>query len=490
MAVVHPITNGAPLPLRDSDTVKLFIGQVPRTWESKDLRQIFEEFGTIYELTILKDRYTGQHKGCAFLTFTTREAAQQAQAILHEKKTLPGMHHAMQVKPADSETRSEDRKLFIGMVSKKTTEDDLRVMFSGFGTIEEVTVLRNPDKTSKGCAFLKFSNRIQAQNAIKDMHNSTTMEGCSSPLVVKFADTEREKLQKRMQSMAMGMAFPFGAAAVYNAAYQQQLQQVAATTGALPAGFGAMPGMTPAIPGAMGAIVAAAAMASHQQAGQQQTQPQAVTTQANLASSMGGITSTANSTALGMQGIGGMADTNLLFNGTGMNMTGTIPGLGGIGITGTPTSMGMAGMPSLAAMGAASGVGTVPTGDALTQAYSGIQQYNAAFPAAYGQPTFATQALGRQPQKEGPEGANLFIYHLPAEFADADLMQTFSPFGDVLSAKVFVDKQTNLSKCFGFVSYSNATAAQNAIQAMNGFQIGTKRLKVQLKRPKDANRPY
>lgn len=476
MAIVHPVTNGAPLPLRDSDTVKLFIGQVPRTWEAKDLRQIFEEFGTIYELTILKDRYSGQHKGCAFLTFTSREAAQKCQATLHEKKTLPGMHHAMQVKPADSETRSEDRKLFIGMVSKKTTEDDLRVMFSGFGTIEEVTVLRNPDKTSKGCAFLKFASRIQAQNAIKDLHNSTTMEGCSSPLVVKFADTEREKLQKRMQSMAMGMAFPFGAAAAYNAAYQQQLQQVAASAGTLPTGFGAMPGMTQVMPGAMGALVAAAAMASHQQ----QAQPQVATSQANLASSMG-VTSTANSTALGMQGIGGM---------TAMNMAGAIPGIGGIGMTSTPTSMGMASMPGLTAMGAASGVGTGPTGDALTQAYTGIQQYNAAFPAAYGQQAYATQALGRHPQKEGPDGSNLFIYHLPAEFADADLMQTFSPFGNIISAKVFVDRVTNLSKCFGFVSYDNAVSAQNAIQAMNGFQINTKRLKVQLKRPKDANRPY
>ena len=42
----------------------------------------------------------------------------------------------------------------------------------------------------------------------------------------------------------------------------------------------------------------------------------------------------------------------------------------------------------------------------------------------------------------------------------------------------------------GFVSYDNSLSAQAAIQAMNGFQVGTKRLKVQLKRSKDANKPY
>lgn len=89
---------------------------------------------------------------------------------------------------------------------------------------------------------------------------------------------------------------------------------------------------------------------------------------------------------------------------------------------------------------------------------------------------------------EGPDGANLFIYHLPAEFNDEDLAQTFAVFGRVLSSKVFVDKQTMKSKCFGFVSYDNPISAQAAIQAMNGFQINTKRLKVQLKKNKD--KPY
>lgn len=52
-------------------------------------------------------------------------------------------------------------------------------------------------------------------------------------------------------------------------------------------------------------------------------------------------------------------------------------------------------------------------------------------------------------QLEGPEGANLFIYHLPPEFNDQQLAELFCTFGNLLSCKVYIDKYTKLSKCFG-----------------------------------------
>ena len=53
------------------------------------------------------------------------------------------------MKPADTENRNE-RKLFVGMVSKKYNENDVRAMFNSFGTIEECTVLRDTNGVSKG----------------------------------------------------------------------------------------------------------------------------------------------------------------------------------------------------------------------------------------------------------------------------------------------------------------------------------------------------
>jgi CUG-BP- and ETR3-like factor len=83
---------------------------------------------------------------------------------------------------------------------------------------------------------------------------------------------------------------------------------------------------------------------------------------------------------------------------------------------------------------------------------------------------------------QGPNGCNLFIFHLPIEWTETELIASFSPFGNVISARIMCDKNTGKSKGFGFVSYDNHISSINAVKMMNGCQVGGKRLKVQLKK--------
>ncbi|XP_043570037.1 CUGBP Elav-like family member 2 isoform X13 [Chiloscyllium plagiosum] len=491
----------------DPDAIKMFVGQIPRSWSEKELKELFEPYGTVYQINVLRDRSQNppQSKGCCFVTFYTRKAALEAQNALHNIKTLPAMHHPIQMKPADSEKTNavEDRKLFIGMVSKKCNENDIRVMFSTFGQIEECRILRGPDGLSRGCAFVTFSTRAMAQNAIKAMHQSQTMEGCSSPIVVKFADTQKDKEQRRLQQQLA-----------------QQMQQLNTATWGNLTGLGALGPQYLAVSGHWGTKNSGEIGTKEVFVPQNMhTLLQQATSTSNLGA-FSGIQQMAGMNALQLQNLATLAAAAAAAQNTATtNANPLTAATGALGALTSPVQWGNSNqqsMPGMAALNGGLGAtgltnGSGGTMDALTQAYSGIQQYAAAaLPTLYSQSLLQQQnAAGSQKEERwltalcraepntgqqaggtGPEGANLFIYHLPQEFGDQDILQMFMPFGNVVSAKVFIDKQTNLSKCFGFVSYDNPVSAQAAIQAMNGFQIGMKRLKVQLKRSKNDSKPY
>lgn len=47
--------------------VRLFVGQVPRLWKDEQIMSYFKKYGNILEARIIRDKYDGSHRGCAFL---------------------------------------------------------------------------------------------------------------------------------------------------------------------------------------------------------------------------------------------------------------------------------------------------------------------------------------------------------------------------------------------------------------------------------------
>ncbi|XP_050547373.1 CUGBP Elav-like family member 1 isoform X3 [Daktulosphaira vitifoliae] len=435
---------------------------------------------------------------------------------------------------------SPERKLFIGMLSKKISEPDIRLMFEPFGPIEECSVLRDPNGVSKGCAFVTYTTKQNAIAAIKGMHHSQTMEGCTCPLVVKFADTQKEKDQKRMQQMQANL---WGLAATGNNVPTAQYlalgvlanQQINSDTNSL----------SSQVLQQIQLNAAAAAVAANNNTNQLNNlllsnNTGALKSQYHIQTSnyplsldtvsprridyntdafyAGYQNLSASPPSLGdlnpgnLQNLSTLANLsvgNPIVNSVNMQNLVTLAAMGANSVS--PTALSSLSPTSAAAavlMGKNSGLLAGTNGanstygsslNALGLTLADLNSNQFAMPQS--PPTssplyFINNNNNNSPTKvsgkqiEGPDGANLFIYHLPQDFADSDLVTMFLPFGNVISAKVYIDKETKLSKCFGFVSYDNAYSAQAAIQTMNSYQVGNKRLKVQLKRPKEASRPY
>lgn len=78
---------------------------------------------------------------------------------------------------------------------------------------------------------------------------------------------------------------------------------------------------------------------------------------------------------------------------------------------------------------------------------------------------------------------NVFVANLPKGFTDSQLAEAFDPFGIVISAFLARDPATGEAKRHGLVSIAPPPAAQAAVDALNGTEIGGKRIEVRLADP-------
>lgn len=77
----------------------------------------------------------------------------------------------LQVRFAETQVEKEN-KLFVGMLPKTFNEHELRQLFQPFGELKEVHIIRGPEGSPKGCAFVKFVDRDAAMSAINQLNET------------------------------------------------------------------------------------------------------------------------------------------------------------------------------------------------------------------------------------------------------------------------------------------------------------------------------
>ncbi|CAM8987843.1 unnamed protein product [Rhodiola kirilowii] len=417
----HERSNDVETEEEATESVKLFVGQVPKHMTESQLLSLFSDFALVDQVNIIRDKATRASRGCCFLICPSREEADKVIDACHNKQTLPGASSPLQVKYADGELERLEHKLFIGMLPKNITEAEVYDLFSTYGTINDLQILRGSQQTSRGCAFLKYETKEQALASIEAINGKHKME-------IPRRNARLGKLRK-LKHLFLGLKvqihriihhyselYPWEYAPPYNG-YGYQASGT----------YGLMPYRLP-----------------HSQAA--------------YASMMSPLNRGSALRRFPPDLAPGLPPRNFRIP-SGAYVPSVFPPVPNLQLP-------------LAYRGGVAGQGN------LSDSPNSLHH----------SPLFSNSALSTGvrtssgSQAEGPPGANLFIYQIPQEFGDQELANAFQSFGRVLSAKVFVDKATGISKCFGFVSYDSPTSAQNAINVMNGYELGGKKLKVQLKR--------
>jgi len=80
---------------------------------------------------------------------------------------------------------------------------------------------------------------------------------------------------------------------------------------------------------------------------------------------------------------------------------------------------------------------------------------------------------------------NIYVGNLSFNSNDGGLREVFAEFGNVVSAKVVMDRETDRSRGFGFVEMDNSDEANAAIKALDGAELDGRNLRVNEAKPRN-----
>ena len=422
------------------------------------LHQIFSRFGPIVKTELVQRDRDAPHVWLC--TYESRSSVQDCLKLLNNE-SLPEECRGVEIKPVIVDVEPE-YKLFVGQLPRRISVEDLRDIFSVHGRLKEVQKKTNNRGGVADYAFVKYYSKQSADSAIAALNNCL-LTGSRKPLNVNYADDSPPNERRSLAAVPRESTNDGQHIHAQRSVETDALSRPRTIPSSTPFSTGPPSDTLPmeGLLGGAGVSLALSGLLPRHHVSNHQI---------------------------------------VLENGTAPGVT-VSPSLEQLGPPMRQVPMDYATHTSLTAP--PSGVHTPLSASAGPLALD----------LAHMPPVLPAQALpltthgGAVPPQAGPVNAkprpapvtpppvpsipqthanntNLFIYHLPRELTDEDLETLFTRFGKIVSAKVYVDLQTQESKGFGFVRYDNVNSALMAIREMDGYHIENKRLKVAFYQPR------
>ncbi|MEE6476306.1 hypothetical protein FKM82_011041 [Ascaphus truei] len=140
---------------------EIFVGKIPRDLFEDELVPLFEKAGSIWDLRLMMDPLTGLNRGYAFVTFCTKEAAQEAVKLYNNHEIRSGKHIGVCISVANN-------RLFVGSIPKSKTKEQIVEEFSKVTEgLTDVILYHQPDdkKKNRGFCFLEYEDHKTAAQA-------------------------------------------------------------------------------------------------------------------------------------------------------------------------------------------------------------------------------------------------------------------------------------------------------------------------------------
>lgn len=130
------------------------------------------QFGKIVDIRFPSLKYNTHRRFC-YVQFHEAHEAQKATKLAGRK--MEGDLELV-VKVSDPSRKQErhgavyeEREIHVSNIDWKATEEDLREVFSKFGTVESVRIARKVDGSSKGFGFVDFSNKVSSPALVSSL---------------------------------------------------------------------------------------------------------------------------------------------------------------------------------------------------------------------------------------------------------------------------------------------------------------------------------